>query len=314
MKPTQTSSSLAHIKGYFGFLRMDSHFEPKAGKNTTPDFNQFSQSISLIDGNGVLHSFAVSLNRKNRIVQAYFNNKGKQGDFLYFYVQSNHDNELLDWRFITLPISIEILQPVVEQVVQLDNFIRLLELFQSIQIPALKRFCADLFNDPTRMQTFVRIAASKHHHHAYPGGLLADSVECAYITGQNLKTIQTMCRVEKELTLLAALLHDIGKVASHKQNNGFISHEKLNLLSLAHPLINLSEQWQQGAEVLQYLLTWNPKEGFCRYIGGNIIRLADHISTSLSLNQKAFANKPEYYHYSQIKVGDKLVTVSRVVG
>lgn len=65
--------------------------------------------------------------------------------------------------------------------------------------------------DKTLMIAFVSIPASKRHHHSYPRGLLTHSLQCALITMQNMSAMNELTQSEREVTLVAALLHDVGK-------------------------------------------------------------------------------------------------------
>jgi hypothetical protein len=82
-----------------------------------------------------------------------------------------------------------------------------------------------------------------------------------------------------------------------------LHHENLTLVVLAKPLEKLSQQWNEGAQVLQYLLMWKESMGFCRFVSGNAIKMADHISTAMSLSQKAFEKLPSHYHFAKLNTG-----------
>lgn len=79
----------------------------------------------------------------------------------------------------------------------------------SVYDPDYRALLAKIFDDPGFMQAFVTAPAAKHNHHAYLGGLLEHTVAVADIcefVGQQYG------RVDRDLLLTAALLHDVGKV------------------------------------------------------------------------------------------------------
>lgn len=135
---------------------------------------------------------------------------------------------------------------------------------------------------------------------------------------QNLEVMSDMSESEKEVTTIAALLHDIGKTKTlgqgqHTSIGHLLDHEQFTLLAISNPLNRLTEYWPQGSETLQYLLMWTHKKGFCRYVGGNVIKLADQLSTSMSLRRMAFKDKPSYYHFSHLNIGQQTHCVNRLV-
>jgi putative nucleotidyltransferase with HDIG domain len=168
------------------------------------------------------------------------------------------------------------------------------------------------------MIRWVALPASKRHHHSYPGGLLAHSLECAFIAEQNVGMLTELSTREKEVTILAALLHDIGKTQTlsmdgHTSTGRLIDHELLTLQVLAKPLEVLKKRWPDGAQTLQYLLTWKSSMGFCKFVGGNIIKFADQISTSASLRRMAFQDKPLHYRYASIQKSNYSAYLNRLI-
>ena len=114
---------------------------------------------------------------------------------------------------------------------------------------------------------FQRIPASRSFHHCEASGLLAHSIECAFIAGQTAFSL--LSRAEAKLTMVAALFHDIGKCRTH-QSSGYTStlgqyipHEALTLELLAPSLSQLEVKWPQGANILRCLLAQdNPRYQF----------------------------------------------------
>lgn len=161
---------------------------------------------------------------------------------------------------------------------------RLFNLRKSIQSPALGNFLDNLLWDSEIMIAFVKAPASVHHHHNYVGGLLAHSLETAE-TASQLKYESTE---EREITIIAALLHDIGKIKSYTthistSNLGkMVSHDHLTLEVCAGALKQLDKDWPDAAIALRHI--WTCASAGSRYGFqpstplANIVRFADKFS------------------------------------
>jgi putative nucleotidyltransferase with HDIG domain len=229
----------------------------------------------------------------------------ESSEYLYIWVEEDSFGQITNWRIFKSTLDLQHLYPIYQATYHFESLYQLFELVESLQTIPLRMFGRAVLSDLQLMKSFISIPASKRHHHSYPGGLLAHSLECAFIAAQNLDAIQDISKIEKEVTTVASLLHDIGKTQTigqvqHTSMGRLLDHEQLTLLVLAEPLNQLTQYWPKGAETLQYLLMWNHKMGFCRYVGGNIIKLADQLSTSTSLRRMAFEGKPSYFHFSVI--------------
>lgn len=77
-----------------------------------------------------------------------------------------------------------------------------------ITIEPLAQFVASVLADDSISFAFVSAPASLNHHHSYPGGLLAHSLECF----QMVERHHEFARDHYEVGLVAALFHDIGKI------------------------------------------------------------------------------------------------------
>jgi len=184
------------------------------------------------------------------------------------------------------------------------DVVRLMHLIQGLSNVHLKSFLWALFAKETLAVKFVSVKGSQKHHHAYPGGLLNHSLECARITRNALHSIPGYPKIELELATVAALLHDIGKVQTHNldgnlSQEGFsVPHEVYTLKLLTPEIEQLKSQHLQLGIGLEYLLTWTEGKGFPRLESANIIQAADRISTAYDLKQQAFAVKPDYFHFA----------------
>ena len=166
----------------------------------------------------------------------------------------------------------------------LNDIDRLFNVRQSIQSPALGKFLDNLLWDSEIMIAFVQAPASIHHHHNYVGGLLAHSLETAETAAQ-LKYETTS---EREITIIAALLHDIGKIKSYTtqvstSNLGkMVSHDHLTLEVCATALKQLDMDWPDAAIALRHI--WTCASAGSRYGFqpstplANIVRFADKFS------------------------------------
>lgn len=72
----------------------------------------------------------------------------------------------------------------------------------------LRQFLVDVLADDAIAFPFVSCPASLSYHHNYPGGLLRHSIECA----QMVERYKEFAPDKKELGMVAALFHDIGKI------------------------------------------------------------------------------------------------------
>jgi response regulator RpfG family c-di-GMP phosphodiesterase len=130
--------------------------------------------------------------------------------------------------------------------------------------------------------------------------------------------VKHFSRREKDLTQVAAVLHDIGKTqtlnpSGELTTEGFnVNHEHYTLSVMADELKQLKKTYEQAAIALEYMLTWKMSDGYPKFIGANLIKAADRVSTGLQLREQAFAQLPEYFHFTQISTGARSVSLSRL--
>lgn len=94
---------------------------------------------------------------------------------------------------------------------------RLLGLLDDLQNQFLRELLCQLFSQHEIIKQFVRARASWNHHHNYPGGLLVHSVESALLAKTIAVTMQKD-RFTVEVSMVSALLHDLGKIITHDQS------------------------------------------------------------------------------------------------
>lgn len=177
------------------------------------------------------------------------------------------------------------------------NLNRLMELMHSIQSPALNRFLGNIFSDQAIMTAFMQLPASTQQHHNYVGGLMEHSIEAAEIAAlQRYDNVE-----ERDITVVAALLHDIGKTKSYTTNmkttnlGKMVSHDQLTLEVCAAALRSLDRDWPDAANALRHIWTCSSpgsRYGFqpCTPLA-NIVRFADKFSADHYDHQKAYKGR-----------------------
>lgn len=246
----------------------------------------------------------------------FFSHLKIQNDQTVFtWLTVNWQNQVVDWRIFHAPMTLTQLQPIYQSCYQFELLYRLIRFGHFLQSPALKQFFWSCFKQQDFMKKFVSVPASRAHHHSVPSGLLEHSLECVMTAYKNLP--EEMSQNEKELTLLAALFHDAGKVLTLDQSGltrlGFsVQHESLSLMALAKPLSELMYSWQDGYEVFVYLISWSARQGFCQFLGGYIISLADQISTNSNLRKASFKDKPESHQFAFYSAGHEKQKICRL--
>ena len=161
-------------------------------------------------------------------------------------------------------------------------------LINRLSIRPLRQFVEEVLADDGIAFPFVSAPASLNHHHCYPGGLLAHSLECTSLIERH----REFNRTSHELGLVAALFHDIGKIltmTSQMQRTTLgqsIDHDKMTLELLAPFLKQLQSDWPQGAIELRYLLTWKLRKPVPRYNVADMVACSDRISAGLDMEKR----------------------------
>jgi 3'-5' exoribonuclease len=89
---------------------------------------------------------------------------------------------------------------------ELDGFLE--HLAGEVHDPAFAALLADLLNDPAIRAALRRTPCTRNGHHAYLGGLLEHTVA---VTTLALETCVLHPRLDQDLLLTAAIVHDLGK-------------------------------------------------------------------------------------------------------
>ena len=128
--------------------------------------------------------------------------------------------------------------------------------------PLLKRLLVNalLQNDVTIR--YLQCPASLNHHHNYPGGLLEHSVEMAW----DISGILDLSPLERDIAVVGALLHDIGKIRTMTPDGTrtaigrLVDHSQLTLEICADVLRELELSSPHIANMLRHSWTcYSPK-------------------------------------------------------
>jgi 3'-5' exoribonuclease len=164
--------------------------------------------------------------------------------------------------------------------------------FEQITIPALKRFVASVLADDGIGFAFMSAPASLNHHHNYPGGLLAHSIECFQMVQKHHEFV----REEYELGLVAALFHDIGKTLTMTHTmertsiGASVEHDKLTFEVIGPHLKGLHFEWDEGAKQLRYLIAWKMRRNIPHYNMADLVACCDRVSTGLEMQRRRMAS------------------------
>lgn len=168
----------------------------------------------------------------------------------------------------------------------LDKLVRFVTKLEPV---TLRNFTNRVLLDPEVAPTLTTCKASQGHHHSQPGGLLIHSVEVLEITSDMIHSRLTP--IERSITEVAALLHDLGKLRAvgsakvrpiHCQ---LVSHEAQTARMLDPHL-----QWLRAREpamaagldyILEFLAHPATGRGYAKFLGADLVRAADRMSAAL---------------------------------
>jgi 3'-5' exoribonuclease len=188
---------------------------------------------------------------------------------------------------------------------------RLSSLVSRIANKPLRCFLDSVFSDDGFALQFVRLPASRHHHHAAVGGLLKHSLECA----EMVQTFSVFSPDMLDLAVVGALLHDAGKVMTlHSQKFTpeyvLLDHDALTLEVLAPHLKHLDSISRETATALRYLWTWRHSRRARVHpalVVAEAITAADRISTGLDFEEDEFNTRPQWQSIMRSKVNGTML-------
>ena len=194
-----------------------------------------------------------------------------------------------------------------QSICPLPSFLeQLIVVVEGIRHDALRQFVFSVLADDSIALPFVRIPASRNHHHCISGGLLEHSLECAIMASRFAKLDNDLAG----LAVVGALFHDIGKTRTVRSTGklseiGYvIDHDSLTLEVLSPYLRFLDNACPDAAIALRYVWTWrNRKKALPNPITtiAEIVAAADRISTGLNVEEEAFRDEPEWKNFVKFK-------------
>ncbi|MEM7360280.1 MAG: TraI domain-containing protein [Pseudomonadota bacterium] len=171
----------------------------------------------------------------------------------------------------------------------------------------LRDFVRGVLLQPDVAVSYLRCPASVNHHHNYEGGLLVHSLEMAW----QIICAEELLADEQDIAVVAALLHDIGKVWTLKPQlrrtpmGSLVGHDYLTLEVCAKPLKKLSEAAPGFANQLRHAWTchspkarygFKPRTRVAKYL-----QRVDHDSAFVGYPE---AFLPRFSQASQTLVGN----------
>ena len=170
----------------------------------------------------------------------------------------------------------------------------LVDVCEGLAEPSLRAFADAVLGDAALWPGFVASRASKNHHHSAPGGLLIHSVDVANRCRDQSRGLTS---AETELTIVAGLFHDLGKIrtvgacGARPELGKWVHHEALTLELLAPHLPALDRAWPEGGAALRHCLSWYSVKpnGFARFVGADIVRGADGCDVAMDRGQRLSA-------------------------
>ena len=126
-----------------------------------------------------------------------------------------------------------------------------------IENPILRQFLRNVLLKPQIGVRYLQCPASLKYHHNFPGGLIHHSVEIAW----DIFGVQDFRPIERDIAVVAALLHDIGKVYTLTPDmtrtaiGSLVDHNQLTLEICAEPLAELDAAAPHIANQLRHAWT-----------------------------------------------------------
>jgi hypothetical protein len=167
----------------------------------------------------------------------------------------------------------------------------LVELVDSISSPILRRFLNRVLLDARIGRPLLTCRASQTHHHSDQGGLLVHSIEvmescCTSLACRKLSVL------ELDITRIAALLHDIGKVRTVGSGHVRPTHYKLvRHETQSNRLLEPHLEWLRprdptAAVGLEYIFDFLAQpaasRGYARFVAAELVVKADHLSAAFA--------------------------------
>jgi len=161
-------------------------------------------------------------------------------------------------------------------------------LVERLTIQPLQQFVVDVLSDLETATSFLSRPASFSYHHSEAGGLLRHSLDVAQIVWE----LAGLSLVDREVALVGAIFHDIGKIRTYSESRQMttlgrlVSHDQLTLEICAGALRNLDHRWPEGAAMLRHV--WTCSSPGARYgtpqksVAAAVVQMADGLSATLA--------------------------------
>lgn len=227
----------------------------------------------------------------------------RRGWWIYVWLGLGEGNRVVSSRLVHAPWRWTLIRDVFNHAYQPDQVVELTEALGRIETFLLQHFVWSVFSDRSIVLPFVQRPGSVRNHHSWPGELPEHTLEVVRLVERQLADpVFALTQAEMDLTRVAALLHDVGKVMTHDDTPGKLScwgwmtdHEALSLLVISDYLKRLNAAWPWAAASLAHILTWRATSGHCRYVAGHLVKAADQLSAHMSNRHRAFASQPDHY-------------------
>lgn len=171
---------------------------------------------------------------------------------------------------------------------------KLADFVETLQPEILRAFLNRVLLDPRVSDSLATCKGSQTHHHRQVGGLLVHSVEVMEIAGNMAGS--HLSPVERAITQVAALLHDLGKlrtvgsgvvrpvhylVTSHEAQTGRILDPHLEWLRARAPDIATGLDY-----TLDFLARPAAVRGQARFLAPDLVHAADQMSAALDNHRR----------------------------
>lgn len=173
---------------------------------------------------------------------------------------------------------------------------QLVSAVNSLQTFQLRHFLKYSLERSDRLEGFMLLPASQRDHHAYPGGLMAHSLEVAQLVAGMIQLNEPdMPLVWQETAFVAGLLHDLGKVRVYRKGGfkqptiALVDHDQLTLELCAHGLEYLDQSLPDIADTLRHL--WTCASPGARYGKPAMMTLARYLRDADGQNAMADKQK-----------------------
>ena len=159
---------------------------------------------------------------------------------------------------------------------------------------ALGCFIRDLVCDERIGVALLTAAASRDHHHAFPGGLLVHSTEMLDAIPEIMWKSAQSDPLSVPVTQVGYLLHDLGKVLGLGRRNGGdprqgYRHEHQSLVLIEPYLDDLSRRDPRAADGVAYILGFLARHpahrGHASFVGADVVAMLDQISTANAIGR-----------------------------